>query len=46
LIGIKGGLISAIVDFNFFKLRFAGMHLFSKAIKTFIIEAKPEAPSP
>ncbi len=45
LIGNKGGLISAILDFNFFILRFAGMHLFSKAIITFVIEATAEAPS-
>ncbi len=46
LIGSNGGLISAIFDFNFFKLRFAGMHLFSKAIITLVTAATPEAPSP
>ncbi len=44
--GNNGGLITAISDFNRFKFRFGGMHSFSYAIITFVIEAKAQAPSP
>ncbi len=43
--GLKGGHISAISGLIFFKFKFAGMHSFSKVIKTFATEATPEAPS-
>jgi hypothetical protein len=46
LIGNSGGHIVAMLDFNLFILRFAGMHPFSKAIIILVIEAIPEAPSP
>ncbi len=42
--GNNGGLITAISVFNWFKFRFGGMHSFSYAIITFVIEAKAQAP--